>query len=219
MNKSEHIRKKRAIYTGLHPYLSEDQLMEALIIWESKYANGPGFSVRYYVAELMDRVQPTAEAKKILVTLVSTLGKSEDVLLPDPSRALDDYKRFNRIQVNANFSIPILEAFQIFIVKWLKFAPPKAAEAILKDVIRDIPDLNIDLDLQQSVLDWTCKKIDRMRLPHVDASDLRRVVNVFYVAFCRHHGPTATDEILSKAVTALRSNGGAAYTELFNKIL
>lgn len=219
MNKQEHTRRKRAIYTGLHPYFSDEQIMEALVIWETKYANAPGFSVRYYVADLIERIKPAADTKQILINLVATLSKPERDLLPDPSDSLESYKRFNRIQVNADFSIPILEAFQLFIVKWLKQADTKVAEAVVKDVAREIYNLEIASDLSAKITDWLSKKIDRIRLPYVDAADLRKVVNLFYVSFCRHSGPVQTDEVLSQAVQSLRSNGGAAYTELFKKIL
>lgn len=219
MNKQEHTRRKRAIYTGLHPYFNDDQIMEALVIWETKYAAAPGFSVRYYVADLINRIQPKHEAKEILLNLVSTLSKQEEELLPDPSQTLEAYKRFNKIHVNADFSIPLLEAFQLFIVKWLKQADPKIAEIVVRDVALEIHSLEIAGDLRAKILDWLSKKIDRIRLPHVDATDLRKVVNLFYVSFCRHSGPVKTDEVLSQTVSALRNNGGAAYSELFKRIL
>lgn len=219
MNKQEHTRRKRAIYTGLHPYFDDDQIMEALVIWETKYANAPGFSVRYYVADLVTRIKPEAEAKDLLLNLVSTLSKPENELLPDPSQTLEAYKRFNKIHMNADFSIPLLEAFQLFIVKWLKQADARVAEAVVKDVARNINELEIAPDLSAKILEWLSKKVDKIRLPHVDAADLRKVVNLFYVSFCRHSGPVNTDEVLSQTVQSLRNNGGAAYSELFKKIL
>ena len=219
MNKQEHIRRKRAVYTGLHPFLSNDELMEALIIWEAKYANTVGFSVRYYVADVIAQIKPHTDAKQLVVNLVSTLAKPEADLLSDPSYALDAYKRHNKIYVESNFSIPILEAFQLFIIKWLKQVDAQLAKAVVTDVAEELHTLAIASDLNDKMLDWLAKKSDRIRLPHVDPTELRKIVNLFYVAFCRHSGPVKTDELLSQAINALRSNGGAAYSELFKKIL
>lgn len=219
MNTQEHLRRKRAIYTGLHPYLNDDQLMNALILWETRYANADGFSVRYFVADLIEQVHPGAESKRLLLHLVSCLSKPVSELMPDPSAALENYKKQHQIHTTANYAIPVLEAFQLFIVKWLQQLDKSTASHAVREVAVGLEHLPIAEDLSNRVSEWLLRRIDRIRLPHVDTKDLRQVVNAFYVAICEDLGPVKTDASLDAAIKALRSNGGAAYSELFKEIL
>ena len=106
MNKQDHIRRKRALYTGLQPFLRDTELMDALILWESQYANTPTFSVRYFLADLIQKVPRPLETKRLLVNLVSSLGKNENELLPDPSKALEAYKRRKPFKATATPVFP-----------------------------------------------------------------------------------------------------------------
>ncbi len=219
MNSTEMILRKRALYTGLQPFLRDTELMEALILWESRYAGQPKFGLRYFVADLVKSLDRPVEHKHLLVHLVATMNKSAEELLPDPTPALSAYKTRRRTSAYATYTLAEVEAFSILVDKWLSLAQSAAAIDIGNFVQRNLGRLNINTDLKLQVERWLEDEQQRIKVPRVDIQDLRKIINLFYIGFCEYMGPTRADTLLAEAVTRLKSNGGAAFSEVFNKLL
>lgn len=219
MNSIEMILRKRALYTGLQPFLRDTELMEALILWESRYAGQPKFGLRYFVADLVKSLDRPVEHKHLLVHLVATMNKSAEELLPDPTPALSAYKTRRRTSAYATYTLAEVEAFSILVDKWLSLAQSAAAIDIGNFVQRNLGRLNINTDLKLQVERWLEDEQQRIKVPRVDIQDLRKIINLFYIGFCEYMGPTRADTLLAEAVTRLKSNGGAAFSEVFNKLL
>ncbi len=216
---SELTLRKRALYTGLQPFLRDTELMEALILWESHYADHPKFGLRYYVADLVKSLERPVEHKQLLVHLVATMNKPAEQLLPDPSPALSAYKTRRRTSAYASYTLAEVEAFSILIDKWLSLAQSAAAMDIGNFVQRNLGGLKINTDLKLQVEQWLEDENQRIKVPRVDIQDLRKIINLFYIGFCEYLGPAHADALLAEAVTRLKSNGGAAFSEIFNKLL
>jgi len=219
MNNTELTLRKRALYTGLQPFLRDTELMEALILWESRYADQPKFGLRYYVADLLKSLERPVEHKQLLVHLVATMNKPEEQLLPDPSPALIAYKTRRRTSAYASYTLAEVEAFSILVDKWLSLVQSPAAMDIGNFVQRNLGGLKINTDLKLQVEQWLQDENQRIKVPRVDLQDLRKIINLFYIGFCEYLGPPRADVLLAEAVTRLKSNGGAAFSEVFNKLL
>lgn len=219
MNSSEMILRKRALYTGLQPFLRDTELMEALILWESRYANQPKYSLRYFVADLLQSLERPLEHKQLLVNLVATMAKPVTDLLPDPSPALSAYKTRRRTSATASYALAEVEAFCILIDKWLSLVQSSAAVDIGHFVLHNLDRLKIDTDLKVQTARWLEDENQPIRLPRVEIQELRKIINLFYVGFCEYLGPTRADALLAEAVNRLKSNGGAAFATVFNKLL
>lgn len=219
MNSTEMTLRKRALYTGLQPFLRDTELMEALILWESRYAGQPKFGLRYFVADLVKSLDRPVEHKHLLVHLVATMNKSAEELLPDPTPALSAYKTRRRTSAYATYTLAEVEAFSILVDKWLSLAQSAAAIDIGNFVQRNLGRLNINTDLKLQVERWLEDEQQRIKMPRVDIQDLRKIINLFYIGFCEYMGPTRADTLLAEAVARLKSNGGAAFSEVFNKLL
>jgi hypothetical protein len=211
--------RKRALYTGLQPFLRDTELMEALILWESRYADQPKFGLRYYVADLVKSFDRPLEHKHLLVHLVATMNKPAEQLLPDPSPALSAYKIRRRTSASATYTLAEVEAFTILVDKWLSLVQSAAAMDIGNFVRRNLDRLTINTDLKLQVGHWLEDEQQRIKVPRVDIQDLRKIINLFYIGFCEYLGPTRADVLLAKAVSRLKANGGAAFSEVFNKLL
>lgn len=219
MNSTELTLRKRALYTGLQPFLRDTELMEALILWESRYAGQPKFGLRYFVADLVKSLERPVEHKHLLVHLVATMNKPADELLPDPTAALSAYKTRRRTSAYATYTLAEVEAFSILVDKWLSLTQSAAAIDIGNFVRRNLGRLNINTDLKLQVEHWLEDEKQRIKVPRVEIQDLRKIINLFYIGFCEYVGPTRADTLLAEAVTRLKSNGGAAFSEVFNKLL
>ena len=219
MNSTEMTLRKRALYTGLQPFLRDTELMEALILWESRYAGQPKFGLRYFVADLVKSLDRPVEHKHLLVHLVATMNKPADELLPDPTAALSAYKTRRRTSAYATYTLAEVEAFSVLVDKWLSLAQSAAAIDIGNFVQRNLGRLNINTDLKLQVERWLEDENQRIKVPRVDIQDLRKIINLFYIGFCEYLGPSRADTLLAEAVTRLKSNGGAAFSDVFNKLL
>lgn len=219
MNSTEMTLRKRALYTGLQPFLRDSELMEALILWESRYAGQPKFGLRYFVADLIKTLERPVEHKHLLVHLVATMNKPADELLPDPTAALSAYKTRRRTSAYATYTLREVEAFSILVDKWLSLTQSAAAIDIGTFVQRNLGRLNINTDLKLQVEQWLEDENQRIKVPRVEIQDLRKIINLFYIGFCEYLGPTRADTLLAEAVSRLKSNGGAAFSEVFDKLL
>jgi hypothetical protein len=219
MNTSEMILRKRALYTGLQPFLRDTELMEALILWESRYSNQPKYSLRYFVADLATTLERPLEQKHLLVHLVATLTKPAAELLPDPSPALSAYKMRRRTSATATYALAEVEAFCILVDKWLSLVQSSAAIDIGRFVLHNLDRLKISTDLKVQTTQWLEDENHLIRLPTIQIEDLRKIINLFYIGFCEYQGPTQADILLAEAVNRLKSNGGAAFAAVFNKLL
>jgi hypothetical protein len=76
--------RRRAIYTGLKPYLEDDALLDALMHWENHFATAPRFTLQRFVAELCKEGELRRRRADILLSLVQALSMPATSLLPDP---------------------------------------------------------------------------------------------------------------------------------------
>lgn len=219
MNASELITRKRAVYTGLQPFLRDSELMEALILWESRYINEPKFSVRYFIGDLSKRINRPGDAKKLFINLVATMNKPAEQLLPDPTTALEAYKRRRSVAATPEYAIPEIEAFKVLIQKWLSLEKSAAAADINRFVMLNLDRLKINPDLKIQTARWLADERKDIIVTNIQLKDLRKIINLFYIAFCEYVGPVKADTLLADAVSRLKSNGGAVFSEIFSRLL
>jgi len=220
MNKQASVTKIRAIYTGLYPFLKRSELLKVLAHWQDNYSRAPTFSIRYFLSDIESVVGREVEIKKMLINVAATLNKPEKELLPDPSEALSKYKK--NIAISSpkhNYKIPEVEAFELLVKKWLGFVSDRDREYIASFVSLNLPDEDISITLKTAVKRWLRYPNEKIGIAYVETEDLRLLINLFYQGFCEELGPVASDELLAKAVITLKNNGGAAYSELFSKLL
>ena len=153
------------------------------------------------------------------VKALATMNKPADELLPDPTAALSAYKTRRRTSAYATYTLAEVEAFSVLVDKWLSLAQSAAAIDIGNFVQRNLGRLNINTDLKLQVERWLEDENQRIKVPRVDIQDLRKIINLFYIGFCEYLGPSRADTLLAEAVTRLKSNGGAAFSDVFNKLL
>jgi len=220
MNTQDIVRKKRALYTGLSPYLDGTDLMKVLAHWEANYSNSATFSVRYFISDISKVIGRKIDTKKILINVVSSLNKPESELLPDPNIALKRYKQSQNIpNTIGQYKIQEAEAFELLIEKWLNLVKPKDLEQITRSVSRALPHADLQNDFIMLISRWL-NTDENFKCPsYVEAEDLRILTNLFYQGFCEVLGPVTADELLNEAVTRLQANGGAVYRDVFVKLL
>ncbi|MBX2858282.1 MAG: hypothetical protein KTR17_06440 [Cellvibrionaceae bacterium] len=220
MNAEKITLQKRAVYTGLKPHLTHDQLMEALVLWERNYEARPDLSLRYYVAEVSERFKCKPKLNRIFVSINRSMRLRESELLPDPQSILKAYKSRHNLNKASPVTAMELEAFQMLIAKYINLNKdhPRIGD-VIRYVIDELPKTKVDKYLKQELNGWLLKKIKKIQLYSVKSSDLRSLLNLLYIGFCTHLGPVEADAGLAEAIQRLKSNGGGRYSEIFTKFM
>jgi hypothetical protein len=212
-------KKKRAIYTGLYPYLESDNLMRAMVLWEQKYADNPSFAVQHFINDICIGNDLKSLRRDMLLNLVKTMVVAENELMPDPSAEISLYKKQNKIVASVEYTSRELIVFQKLIIGLLEQVSVDIRVNIKDYVLDNLVKSKIDSSIKRQLQLWLSKQVGAMKVAVPDIDDLRKVINFFYVGFCEYTGPVETDRILGKAVAKVTDNDSNEYVAIMRKLL
>lgn len=211
--------KKRAIYTGLHPFLNTDNLMEALVLWEQKYSDSPAFAVQHFINDICSAHDLKTIRRDMLLSLVKTLALPEEDLMPDPSVQMSGYKKLHHKASTVEYTTRELIALQRLVIAMMEQAKIDVRISIKEFVLDQVSRSKIDSQLKRELQLWLSKQSLSMKVLAPDIEDIRKVINFFYVGFCEYLGPVETDRLLSKCVAKLTDNQTNDYTDVVRALL
>lgn len=202
-------RNRRAIYTGLKPFLAEDELMAALSLWQARYSDGPAYALHGFVNEICASEPLRQMRNEVHRSLRQALFGPDDALDVDP---LLQVERWN----HGRNSMPA-SAIQVVAGK----APARPSTLIFESVFEDFLHLIEEkqpISLQiRSYIDTHLGKVlsngpvsvqvsrwlrgKQARLDDgLDVAEMRTLLHMAYVLACEYIGPTAADHMLAQAV-------------------
>lgn len=202
--KKTYQHKKRIVYTALSRFLSGEKLMKAMVLWEKRYAQAASLEVNHFVFDLKNSVDENADTRGAHLTLVKTASLPESQLLSDPTDMINDYLSRKNISKKTAYLLPELEALTLLIKLWKSRLPLGDQNYVVRYTVDNITKQKINPALQLSYLSWLTGREEGVRLPFVDISDLRKIINLFYIGSCEFIGPVKTDAILNDVVTLFK---------------
>lgn len=211
--------KKRIVYTALKPYFEDERLMQALVLWEQKYANAPSSAVHHFVNELKKTVPASGDMRAAHLNLVKTASLPESTLLDYPTEQMKSYIAGKKISGKVTYVLPELDALRLFIATWQSYFLQHTKRSIVTFVIDNISSQNIDPTLSNSYLSWLTGRDDKIRLSNVETSDLRKIINLFYVGSCEYLGPVKSDEVMGEVVAEFKQKYPKLEKVLAEKLL
>jgi hypothetical protein len=214
------IEKQKALYACLKPQLNHTQLMEAMMLWQDKYAAIPGFSVRYFADDVAKISDNTITPKQLVLSMVAALTSNVGTRL-DPSVEIERYRlQHNKV---TNFpASPYIEAFSVLVKKIFSLTPDADSKSIKSTLHADILARKENSDsahLDVHFLKWLKNDGHLLRPAFVTIEQLSTMVSLIYKLYCQHLGPVKTDALFAEALKRLETNGGAIYTDIFKKLL
>lgn len=213
------IKKKRAIYTGLYPYLESDNLVRAMILWEQKYADNPSFAVQHFINDICLGNDLKSLRRDMLLNLVKTLVLPDEELMPDPSMRIAMYRREHKIAESTEYTSRELVVFQKLVIALMEQISVDIRVSIKDYVLDNLAKSKIDSSIKRQLQLWLSKQVSAMKVAAPDIDDLRKVINFFYVGFCEYAGPVETDRILGKAVAKVTDNYTNEFASIMRKLL
>ncbi|MBZ2187653.1 hypothetical protein K8B33_00960 [Alcanivorax sp. JB21] len=216
MNNQELVDKRRAVYTGLKPFLPREDLMAALHHWETHYAERPRFTLQRFISDICQDESLRERRSAILLSLVQAMNMPVHSLLPDPLAGQHPQRRDDAgtggsaASVAAAFSalmealssrvpLPQRHSFRLDLLASINRDtwPPALVNAMQRWLGGD------NRDRRNASPDETASGT-ALSVPAVPEALLQALVNRTYVVLAERIGPVSADRALADAVAQVR---------------
>ena len=209
--------KRRAVYTGLKPFLPGEDLMAALHHWETHYADRPRFTLQRFVADICQDENLRERRSAILLSLVQDMNMPVQSLLPDPL-AGQPSRRDAQISGDTGTagapSASVAAAFSALMEALSSRVPLPQRHNFRLDLLASINRDTWPAPLVSAMQRWLGgDNADRraaspdetaLKVPAVPETFLQALVNRTYVLLAERIGPVSADRALADAVTQVR---------------
>lgn len=187
-------RRRRALATGLAPWLEADQVVEAVALWQRDFADRPRFSLQGYVSELSRRFDLAHRRHDLHLGLVQAMSLPDRQLVADPLAGNGEGAGTD--------PHPATRAFQALMrTLWAGLGETEASTLRL-DQSTDLRRGGLASAPRASVDHWL--NHPRADLAPLDRDTLRTLLNRSYVLLCERYGPVRADRLLKEAADRVR---------------
>lgn len=204
----QQVLQRRAIYTVLQEWLSEDKLLEALLVFEEHHQGKPSIAIHEYLTRIGPLFEHKMDTKQIRRRLMEVLVRRSSDLAPDP--------------------MPLLQKMRAQASGDLFDVQPTAEQLVLHDLIsglmRNMPSLQrkqlherLAKQLKKRFVNGSYDRLAQYLisdnpkfLASFEDQSLRDFFTVIYVACCEVLGPVKTDQWFGATVLQLRERDAAA---------
>jgi hypothetical protein len=206
-------RNRRAIYTGLKPFLPEDELIAALALWQNRFSSGQAYALHGFLGEICTTAQLKQIRNDIHRSLTHALFGPEEALESDPLSLIQRWNSNRESAKGAAQKIPVEQrkvpstpmtlVFETFFEHFLVLL--EEAQQV-SHPIRDY----LDTHLEKILTTGTGPKAAQVsrwlrgRQAYLEnglsLDEMRAILHIAYVLACQYIGPIATDRLLSEAV-------------------
>jgi hypothetical protein len=155
-------QRRKAIYKGLSQYLTGDDLLNAMCIWQQEYSQLPKFAITNFVRRITEHTGLANERAAIHLSLTSSLMLGEDNLGTDPLPDMRHYLgkrvgaaeaetimgRSNGVPVTAETgaapdSTLVFELLLNDFLRRIAISDPGAARQVRNSLLHSLPDMHM----------------------------------------------------------------------------
>lgn len=184
-------RRRRAIVTGLTPYMNEPVLLEAVSHWQQHYAERPSFSLQGFVSDLCRLFDMGERRHHIHMSLVQAMTLSDSELAADP--VADSHEHHTEAQ-------PCAHAFQLLLQALWQGLGKRAASQLQLDLGAQLRQNHVSPETRLTLEYWL-QSPDKPLSP-LPLASLRDQLNRTYILLCQRLGPVEADRQLKAAYQA-----------------
>jgi hypothetical protein len=193
--------KRRAIYTVLSEVISEQNLLDVMWHWQNIYSEKSQFEINHFLTDCKNIPEIASSRswlyRKIIVLLVS----EKNELLEDPWPLMLAYKK-NIDELNNISSVSDenwSEIFTTVIHELFSKLHSDTQRSVSRYIIQNLSQLKLPQSLANSFHVWTDKK-SIIDTHEADRAQLKKLLNLAYIAICEFVGPIQADQFLSNAI-------------------
>lgn len=181
-------RRRRAIVTGLTPYMNEPVLLEAVSHWQQHYAERPSFSLQGFVSDLCRLFDMDERRHHIHMSLVQAMTLSDSELAADPLANSNE---------NDTEAHPCTHAFQCLLQALWQGLGKRVASQLQLDLGAQLRQTSVSAETRLTMEYWL--QAPEKTLSPLPLASLRDQLNRTYILLCERLGPVEADRQLKEA--------------------
>ena len=198
------------MYSALAMHFREDRLLEALWLWEQKYATTHSLEIRKFVSEIVNGDDSEELKSKVYKSLTkATYFSIDSELLPDPYEDMQRYRErignsFKYFNPQANnipisFATVVLEQVIRSFLAGMKRKAPVNYERLIYQFKIQLSALDGEPMHKLELKNWLDNKTKTLKL-HYSEYFMRNLINELYVICCEQYGPVISDKLLAASI-------------------
>ena len=202
--------RRRIVYSALALHFREDRLLEALWLWEQKYATTNNLEIRKFVSEIVNGEDSDELRSKVYKSLTkATYFSIDSDLLPDPYEDMQRYResvgnsfKYINTQVNnipVSFATVVFEQVLTAFMAGMKRKAPVNYEKLLHQFKSRLSHLEGEATHKLELKNWLNNKTKSLKL-HYSEYFMRNLINELYVVCCEQYGPVVSDRLLAASI-------------------
>lgn len=187
--------RRRAILTGLRPFLDDDALFLAVALWAREYANQPPFALSGFVAKCCARAELKAQRGQMLRAIITAMELPPSQLLLDPGsqgEALAPIAEHARLNDQT-------QMFSLLLSALISLSDASMQSIIRSRLLQQFTKQTLEPEPHQVMQDWLAGDVAALT-QNYDLELLQALVNQAYVVMCEVLGPVKTDRLLANAI-------------------
>lgn len=196
------VMKRMAIANALAPYLSQETLEEALIIWEHKYAHQPTFALQRFISEFCDN-NVAGQRSKILQALFLALNNS-----PTNTATAEPEKTVNSVLLTQGATA----CFERLLTNILTVLTHDHQQKVRLLTAQQLDSLKLNAVIQRDLKAFFSQGYTFPSSFYMDVKAMRRCLNLVYVALCDVVGPVKADAILHGAINLAEQQSSGSFS-------
>ena len=195
------VLKRRALYTGLKPFLSANEMAPALSLWETEFSSKPTYALASFVTRCCTTDELRRIRTQILSAIIAALESPESLLLSDPGSQVgrltmsdaDSYQ----VVLDAKNSIFIALSSRLWAA-----VDEITEKSIIDFILRNLAHLKLSSEHAGNLKDLFINR--NAAFPcNFELATLQKLINLNYIALCEYYGPVKADRLLSQATHAV----------------
>ena len=191
-------RRRRLINHSLKGVLSEQEVLQAIDIWEKNFYNSPVFRIPSFIAKAQNGLNLTDETKRVLIkNLNSNLSSPLAALGPDPLQ--------KQAQVATKNDQPLAGEYVVFnslLLTLINSLDPSGIQSLQDYLINSLPN-NSSSIVNQTLTDWG-KSINTDQVMEITSglnpTYMSEILDILYNFFCEILGPMSADRFFAEAI-------------------
>jgi hypothetical protein len=193
--------KRRAIYTVLAKVVNEQTLLDVMWHWQNTYSNNSLFELNKFLSDYKDIAEIANNRSLLYREMVALLVSEKKDILQDPWPLMVKHQR------ESNSSEPVKAeekedwsiVFTTVIDKLFYSLRSDTQKSMFNYMIQQLDKIELPILLKESFYLWIHKK-SVIDTKGADLEQLKKLLNLVYIALCEFIGPVKSDLFLSNAI-------------------
>lgn len=191
------VQRRRAVYTGLRPYFNDQEMANALTLWEQDFSQKPAFALNVFIARCCTTPELKEKRGEILRAVISAMDLPLNQLLPDPQKMV---KTEAELKADANHQLDsVTSAFVALLTTMLSRYDFSTQGGVRNFVIDNLAKVKLEAPKAQRMREWLSGQSTHLAANY-KVEVLQKLVNLAYVAMCEYVGPVKADQNLSQSL-------------------